>query len=475
LNGTLLERLRGELERAANEPASVFRWRRDARLMRLVRFHYADSRNPAYRHYLERHAFSSIGRLPITAEGLEDLPPVGKDLLREGGYATAAAIPAGDVRFIVSTSGTTGAPTHVPHSRTFGRRVFGELYARMCLMADRPDLLDQPLYFVGHYTNVNRSTGTFAAFTQARELLGKRAVMGSTSDAIACHLQVLLGKHIRSTCSAPHFYLALLAGAEAQGVTLRGAALDAIIAGGAPLSPENRARLKDGFGLSMLRLTYVSSELGWMGFQIAEGGPYAIFADEYVIEVVDDAGRHVAPGERGRVLVTALGSDAAPLIRYANGDTARYLGYGGPYANFPLLDEFGREALAIIGDGKVSYEDLAMMPQAMAAMGAPVGAFQLARRLAPDGRDQIHLRVELIDPGQSTEHVATAAVAALRRHPHMDFHISDGELPMPIVETYAPGHLTAGRFKVPPYVDEVGEGTRAPSAASTVVAAAARP
>ena len=36
----------------------------------------------------------------------------------------------------------------------------------------------------------------------------------------------------------------------------------------------------------------------------------------------------------------------------------------------------------------------------------------------------------------------------------MDFHIGDGELPMPIVHTFAPGHLTAGRFKVPLYVDE---------------------
>lgn len=456
MNETHLERLSGDLDRATNEAPAVFRWRRDARLMRLVRFHYVESRNPAYRRLLEQHGLSSINRLPITTEGIEDLPIVSKDLLREGGYATNPAIPGADVRFVVATSGTTGNPTAVPHSRTFGRRVFAELYARMYLMMGRADLLAQPQYFVGHYTDTNRSTGTFAAFTQACELLGACAVMGSTNDSIGQHLRVLQSNRIRSTCSAPHFYLALLAGAEAQSFSVRDTALEAIVAGGAPLSPENHARLMDGFGLSMLRLAYVSSELGWMGFQIAEGGPYALFADEYHIEVVDDAGRHVAPGARGRVLVTALGSDAAPLIRYANGDTARYLGAGGPYANFPLLDEFGREALAIIGDGKVSYEDLAMMPRAMAEMGEPVGAFQLARRLAPDGRDQIHLRVELIDPGQCAARVATAAIAALRRHPHMDFHIDDGELPMPIVETYAPGHLTGGRFKVPPYVDETG-------------------
>jgi hypothetical protein len=110
--------------------------------------------------------------------------------------------------------------------------------------------------------------------------------------------------------------------------------------------------------------------------------------------------------------------------------------------------------MAIIGDGKVMYEDLAEMPRTMATLGAPVAAFQLAKRQAPDGRDQVHLRVELIDPGQDLRQVEHAAVAALRHHPHMDFHIGDGELPYPIVETYQPGQLTTGRFKVPLYVDE---------------------
>lgn len=463
MNSSLLHHLRAELARAADESPAAFEWQRDVRLSQLVRFHYQTPYNTAYRRLLEAHGITAATRLPTTAAGLEDLPVVEKDFLRVARYEDTSAVPAADVRFVVSTSGSTGTPMSVPQSHAFGRRAWGEMYARILLLAGREDLLDQPAYFIAHFSDAIPTTGTFVGTTQMRETLSERAVIGNTSDPLSRHLEVLLGHRPRYSCSAPGFYLAVLAGAQAQGMDLSRIALDAIIPGGTPLTRENHARLKEGFGLTTLHLGYVGSELGWMGVQITEHGPYVIFADEYVLEIVDDAGRHVAPGQRGRVLVTALSSDAAPLIRYANGDTARYLGRGGPYANFPLVDEFSRETQAIIGDGKVSYDDIASMPRAMAEMGAPVTVFQLAKRLAPDGRDQVHLRVELADPDQDPEVVTQAAIKALRRHPHMDFHLGGGELPPPIVETYAPGHLAAGRFKVPLYVDETREAVSSPA------------
>jgi phenylacetate-coenzyme A ligase PaaK-like adenylate-forming protein len=449
-----LERLRAELERVANQPSAVFERQQDARLMQLVRFHYENRLNIAYRRLLDRHGISSVARLPITVQGLGALPVVEKDFLREADYAHQPTVQGEQVRFVVWSSGSTGSPMSVPQSYAYGRRAWGEMYGRVCMLAGRSDVLGEPAYFVAHSPEANPITGSFVGCTQMSEVLGGHAVVGNTSDALRRHLQVLFGERPRYACSAPGFFLALLAGAQAESIDLRGMALDAVIPGGGPLSAENHARVKEGFGLTTLRLGYVCTELGWMGVQIAEDGPYAIFADEYIIEVVNEAGTHVARGERGRVLVTALSCDSVPLIRYANGDTARYLGRSAAYANFPLLDEISRDTLAIIGDGKVSYEDMAQMPRTMEAMGAPVAAFQLAKRLSPDGRDQVHLRVELVDPGQDVEHVTWAAIAALRKHPHMDFHLGDGELPWPIVETYAPGHLTTGRFKVPIYADE---------------------
>lgn len=457
MHASVVERLRAEIERGTDEHPDVFAWTRDVRLMHLLRFHYENPRNPAYGDLLRHHGIQSAAQLPLNVSGLGDLPIVEKDFLRASDYANSPSVPASQVRFVISTSGSTGAPMRVPHSYDFERRIFGDLFARMYIMLGHEALLAEPAYFVSHYTPSTKSTGTYAAFTQLRDLWGGEVTVGNTCDAFTDQVRALAGA--RSSCTAPGFYLATLAAAEARQVDLSTTPLELVIAGGAPVSTENHARIKRGFGLQTFRLGYVNSELGWLGIQLAENGPYTIFSDEYIVEVLDERGQQVAPGQRGRVVVTALSSDAAPLIRYASGDTARYLGHSGPYSNFPLLDEISRDLMAIIGDGKVTYEDMAEMPRTMASLGAPIAAFQLAKRHAADGRDQVHLRVELIDPGQDTRQIEHAAVVALRRHPHMDFHIGDGELPYPIVETFQPGRLTTGRFKVPLYVDETKPAT----------------
>ncbi|MPM69360.1 hypothetical protein SDC9_116305 [bioreactor metagenome] len=44
-----------------------------------------------------------------------------------------------------------------------------------------------------------------------------------------------------------------------------------------------------------------------------------------IAEIVDDAGNPVPDGEMGRLVVTAIGLEAIPLIRYVTGDMARIL------------------------------------------------------------------------------------------------------------------------------------------------------
>jgi phenylacetate-CoA ligase len=46
-------------------------------------------------------------------------------------------------------------------------------------------------------------------------------------------------------------------------------------------------------------------------------------AERAIVRVVDDAGQDVAPGERGRVIVTDLVNEVMPFINYDLGDTAR--------------------------------------------------------------------------------------------------------------------------------------------------------
>jgi phenylacetate-CoA ligase len=71
-----------------------------------------------------------------------------------------------------------------------------------------------------------------------------------------------------------------------------------------------RARVADGFG---------SRDGGFIAHECEAGRMHAI--DQHlVIEVVDDDGRPVAPGETGEIVITHLEALATPLLRYRTGD-----------------------------------------------------------------------------------------------------------------------------------------------------------
>lgn len=66
---------------------------------------------------------------------------------------------------------------------------------------------------------------------------------------------------------------------------------------------------------------YSSEELGYIALQCPDiPGHYHVCAETLIVELVDDAGQPVPPGEVGRVLLTDLHNLSAPMIRYAIGD-----------------------------------------------------------------------------------------------------------------------------------------------------------
>ncbi|HVN27713.1 MAG TPA: AMP-binding protein [Candidatus Binataceae bacterium] len=92
-----------------------------------------------------------------------------------------------------------------------------------------------------------------------------------------------------------------------------------IMCGGEAVDESLRRRARTIFGFD-LRDNYGSTE-AFLAFQ-CPAGSYHINAEHVILEVVDDAGREVAPGAMGRVLVTTLENYLMPLIRYEIGDYA---------------------------------------------------------------------------------------------------------------------------------------------------------
>jgi phenylacetate-CoA ligase len=64
--------------------------------------------------------------------------------------------------------------------------------------------------------------------------------------------------------------------------------------------------------------------MGSIACQQIEGGPLLISRPWYFVEIVDDQGRPVQPGESGAVLVTSTICRGTPFLRYRIGDAATF-------------------------------------------------------------------------------------------------------------------------------------------------------
>jgi len=92
-----------------------------------------------------------------------------------------------------------------------------------------------------------------------------------------------------------------------------------IFTGAEVLEDSLRQRTKAALGIDIVE-NYGSTEafLAWE----CPAGNYHLNAEHVLLEIVDEHGRAVAPGQIGRVLVTTLENRLAPLVRYEIGDYA---------------------------------------------------------------------------------------------------------------------------------------------------------
>ncbi len=70
-------------------------------------------------------------------------------------------------------------------------------------------------------------------------------------------------------------------------------------------------------------MSYGSREFMLIGIEGPDHDGYHIAADNLYVEVVDDNGKPLQPGELGRIVITDLHNDATPFVRYAIGDLGK--------------------------------------------------------------------------------------------------------------------------------------------------------
>jgi len=131
--------------------------------------------------------------------------------------------------------------------------------------------------------------------------------------------------------------------AERLGIAAR---IDCVFTHGEPADAMDRAVLKRVFGARVLE-HYSSKEGGQLAYSCPAGHGFHINAESVLLEIVDGDGRPCAIGQPGRVIVTPFISTSQPLIRYDQGDIARF---GGPCPcgrALPVLEAIEGRATAL--------------------------------------------------------------------------------------------------------------------------------
>jgi phenylacetate-CoA ligase len=124
--------------------------------------------------------------------------------------------------------------------------------------------------------------------------------------------------------------------------------------GGEMLSEQQSALFRQAFGVPILNY-YGGRELSAMAYQPRAGAPLSVLRPWIFVEVVDERGRQVAPGETGRLVVTSTVCRGTPFLRYDVGDVGTYDEAGWDEAGIAALTELqGRSAgLIHLPDGRV--------------------------------------------------------------------------------------------------------------------------
>jgi len=276
------------------------------------------SRVPRYRARME-----SAGVTPKDIRGLENissLPFTEKTDLRDSYPTGMLACDRSEVVRFHASSGTTGRPTVVAYTRN-DVELWSESMSRCLATAGvtRDDVI-QVAYGYGLFTGG-------LGLHYGGERLGASVIPASGGFS---ERQLLLMKDLGTTVLActPSYALKLSEMIEAEG--LKGSlSLRIGIFGAEPWSEGLRERLESSLGITALDVYGLSEVMGpGVGMECPCRKGLHIDDEFFITEIIDpDTGRVLPDGEEGELVLTTLGKEAMPVIRYRTHDiTMRFPG-----------------------------------------------------------------------------------------------------------------------------------------------------
>jgi len=264
-----------------------------------------------------RKLYDQAGVKPDDIKSLEDLeklPFVKKQDLRDNYPYGMFAVPLKDVVRIHASSGTTGKPTVTGYTYS-DLELWTESLARGLYAAGvRKEDIVQNAYGYGLFTGG-------LGFHYAAEKIGATVIPASSGNT---QRQIELMRDLGTTviCCTPSYMIYLAEYAEKMGVSLQNdTKLRMGFFGAEPWSEETRKRIEEKTGIDAINVYGTSEISGPVVTECHEKAGIHFWSDIFIIEVIDpETGERLGEGEKGELVVTVLGKEALPMIRWRTGD-----------------------------------------------------------------------------------------------------------------------------------------------------------
>ncbi len=275
---------------------------------------FCKKKSPFYRKLLKRYA---IDILKVTPENLRNLPFTEKSDIEKHNDAFLA-VHSDRIADIVLSSGTTGKPTRIAYTESDLRRLSynEEKSFRGCGFTPKDTVLLT--------CTLDRCFVAGLAYFLGIRAVGATAIRNGL-NSFESHAEVMRRMRPTAIVGVPSFIrkLGLYLVGEKLFQEIR--AVSKLVCIGEPLRGESLEFLKIGRDLEDIwgakaYSTYSSSEIVTTFCECSAQSGGHLHPDLAVLEIVDEKGNVLGPGETGEVVVTPLSIEGMPLIRFRTGD-----------------------------------------------------------------------------------------------------------------------------------------------------------
>lgn len=272
--------------------------------------------------------FQEAGITPEDIKSLDDIrriPFTTKQDLRDTYPFGMASVPLRECTRLHSSSGTTGTPTVILHTRKDLEEWAAQVARNLWMVGLRPDDVFQNSSGYGMFTGG-------LGFQYGAERLGMLTVPAAAGNSLR-QIKFITDFGTTALHAVPSYVTRLYEVMRSVDVDpRRDTKLKVLAIGAEPHSEEQRRRIEEMMGVKAYNSFGMSEMCGpGVGFECQEQNGLHFWEDYYIVEIVNPETLEPVPdGEIGELVLTTLCREAMPLLRYRTRDLTRVLGRSCP-------------------------------------------------------------------------------------------------------------------------------------------------